>query len=541
VRRTLALVCAAVTSMVALAFLIPLALLVRQIAQDNALRSAQFQAASIEPVLAVTTSRAGLSRAVDAAQSGGDARLAVYLTGPAGNGSVLAAGSGRADPADLARAVASARSFTVSRPGGYVEFQPVALGGGRLAVIEAFVPGADLTRGVAVSWAVMAALAVALVAVSVVLADRLAAQVTGAARRLATAAAALGGGDLASSAPSASAPSAADPAPTPTVTPSPSPSPSPSSPAPSTSPSQPAASTAGFAPYVDTSLFPPFSLTSVAAETGVKQFNLAFVVSGGGCTPEWGGTTAIGENPVAAEISALRAMGGDVRVSFGGEDGSELAQTCTSAPQLASAYQQVISAYDLNKIDFDIEGAALDDTAANAVRDQALAQLQAQDPGLQVSFTLPVEPSGLTQDGIDLLDGAVSAGVSIAAVNVMAMDYGDADAPDPATMMGTYAIDAATATDAQIAGALGISDAAAWARVAVTPMIGQNDQADEVFTVADAQQLEAFAAAKHLAWLSMWSAGRDTECPGDVDTAAQPTCSGIVQTPQEFMETLGQY
>lgn len=48
-------------------------------------------------------------------------------------------------------------------------------------------------------------------------------------------------------------------------------------------------------------------------------------------------------------------------------------------------------------------------------------------------------------------------------------------------------------------------------------------------------------AAKHLAWLSVWSAGRDTECPGGVDTSAQPTCSGIVQTSQEFMETLGQH
>jgi hypothetical protein len=344
-----------------------------------------------------------------------------------------------------------------------------------------------------------------------------------------------GGGSTGSPTPS---PSATAPSPTPTVTPSSTPSPSPS---PSPSASQPAGTTAGFAPYVDTSLFPPFSLTSVAASTGVKQFNLAFVVSGGGCTPEWGGTTAIGDNPVAAEISALRAMGGDVRVSFGGEDGSELAQTCTSVSQLAAAYQQVISTYDLNKIDFDIEGAAIDDTAANAVRDQALAQLEAQDPGLQVSFTLPVEPSGLTQDGIDLLDGAVSAGVKIAAVNVMAMDFGDANAPDPATMMGTYAIDAATATDAQIAGVLGISDAAAWAKVAVTPMTGQNDQTDEVFTIADAQQLESFAAAKHLAWLSMWSAGRDQECSGGVDTTASPTCSGIVQTPQEFMETLGQY
>jgi Cellulose binding domain len=120
-----------------------------------------------------------------------------------------------------------------------------------------------------------------------------------------------GGGSTGSPTPSASA---TVPTPTPTATPSSSPSPSPSSPAPSPSPSQPAGTTAGFAPYVDTSLFPPFSLTSVAASTGVKQFNLAFVVSGGGCTPEWGGTTAIGDNPVAAEISALRAMGGDVRV-----------------------------------------------------------------------------------------------------------------------------------------------------------------------------------------------------------------------------------
>jgi Cellulose binding domain/Glycosyl hydrolases family 18 len=347
-----------------------------------------------------------------------------------------------------------------------------------------------------------------------------------------------GGISTGSPAPSPSS-TAPTPTPTPTATPGSSPSPAPTAPSPS--PSQPAGTTASFAPYVDTSLFPPFSLTTVAADTGVKQFNLAFVVSGGGCTPEWGGTTAIGGNPVAAEISALRAMGGDVRVSFGGEDGSELAQTCTSVSQLAAAYQQVISAYGLDKIDFDIEGAALDDTAANALRDQALAQLQAQDPGLQVSFTLPVEPSGLTQDGIDLLDGAVSAGVKIAAVNVMAMDYGDANAPDPATMMGSYAIDAATATDAQVAGVLGISDAAAWSMVAVTPMIGQNDQADEVFTIADAQQLEAFAAAKHLAWLSMWSAGRDQECPGGVDTSAEPTCSGIVQTPLQFMETLGRY
>ena len=317
----------------------------------------------------------------------------------------------------------------------------------------------------------------------------------------------------------------------------------PASSAPAASSGSSSAGTAGFAPYVDTSLFPPFSLVSTAQATGVKQFNLAFVVSGGGggCTPEWGGVTAIGSDPVASQIGALRAMGGDVRISFGGQAGSELAITCTSVAQLEGAYQQVISAYGVNKVDFDIEGAAVDNTAANARRDQAIAALQAKDPGLQVSLTLPVLPSGLTSDGDAVLTGAAQAGVKISAVNVMAMDYGDGAAPNPSGQMGTFAIDAATATDAQVAAALGISDDAAWSKIAVTPMIGVNDTSDEIFTIANAQQLAAFAASKHLAWLSMWSAARDTQCPGGAQGFAQPTCSSIVQTPDQFMKTLGAY
>jgi hypothetical protein len=118
------------------------------------------------------------------------------------------------------------------------------------------------------------------------------------------------------------------------------------------------------------------------------------------------------------------------------------------------------------------------------------------------------------------------------------MDYGDGAAPNPAGNMGTFAIDAATATDAQVATVLGISDAAAWPKIAVTPMIGVNDTSDEIFTIANAQQLVAFAASKHLAWLSMWSAGRDQQCPGGAQPSAEPTCSSIVQSTDAFMTAL---
>ncbi|MER8092652.1 cellulose binding domain-containing protein [Streptomyces goshikiensis] len=287
---------------------------------------------------------------------------------------------------------------------------------------------------------------------------------------------------------------------------------------------------AAFAPYVDTSLYPSYDLLDTAAKTGVKEFNLAFVTSGGACSPLWGGTTALDADRVASQIAALRAKGGDVRVSFGGAAGSELGLVCTSADSLAAAYGKVVDTYGLTKVDFDIEGAALPDTAANTRRAQAIAQLQKSHPGLDVSFTLPVMPEGLTQPGVDLMANARRNGVAISAVNIMAMDYGPAYSGD----MGGYAIQAATATQAQIKGVLGLSDAAAWKAVAVTPMIGVNDVSSEVFTVQDATQLVEFARAKGLGWLGMWSGARDKQCPGGAKNSADPTCSSVLQEPLAF-------
>jgi hypothetical protein len=345
-------------------------------------------------------------------------------------------------------------------------------------------------------------------------------------------------------------PTTAAPTPTATVTPTPTatattttkPTASPTPTA--TVPPAPAGS-APFAPYVDTSLYPAFDLVGTAKASGVKNYTLAFVVSGGGCTPKWGGVSDLATDAVAAQIGALRAAGGDVRVSFGGANGSELATACSSAADLTAAYQKAVDAYGLTKLDFDIEGGAIADSSANTRRAQAIAQLQknaaAKGRTLDVSFTLPALPSGLTQDGINLVAGAKSGGVQIGAVNIMAMDFGDGVAPNPQGRMGTYAIAAATATQAQVKSVLGLGDAAAWAKVAVTPMIGVNDVSTEVFTVADAGQLADFAKSKHLAWLAMWSGTRDKACPGGAKTYADATCSSIDQQPLAFTRALGAY
>ncbi|MEU0032578.1 cellulose binding domain-containing protein [Streptomyces sp. NPDC006333] len=342
--------------------------------------------------------------------------------------------------------------------------------------------------------------------------------------------------------PTRSATPTATPKPTPTAsrssTPT-TPASTPATPTPSTSASTGSGTTAGagFAPYVDTSLYPAFDLVGSATATGVKDYNLAFITDGGGCTPKWGGVSDLASDAVAAQIGALRAKGGDVRVSFGGASGSELATTCSSADALATAYGKAVDAYKLTKVDFDVEGGALPNTTANTNRAKAIAKLQQQHPGLDVSYTLPVMPEGLTQDGVNLLTDARSNGVKISAVNIMAMDYGPAYSGD----MGTYAEQAATATQAQVKSVLGLSDSAAWKTVAVTPMIGVNDVASEIFKVDDAAQLVAFAKSKGLGWLSMWSASRDKQCPGGAKNSADATCSSVVQDAGAFSKALGAY
>ena len=116
------------------------------------------------------------------------------------------------------------------------------------------------------------------------------------------------------------------------------------------------------------------------AATGLKYYTLAFLIPQSGCTPEWEDDGS-GVGAFASQISAIQAAGGNVIISFGGEAGGELAQTCTNVSQLTAAYQNVVNTYGVTRLDFDIEGGVLSDTAATSLRDQALAALQAAGPG----------------------------------------------------------------------------------------------------------------------------------------------------------------
>ena len=253
------------------------------------------------------------------------------------------------------------------------------------------------------------------------------------------------------------------------------------------------------APYVE--CWNNLSVSSLSTNTGNKYYTLAFIISNStaNSAPYWDGTMPLSENRYVSDIANLRAAGGDVIISFGGAGGSELAQVYTSASALQAAYQQVVTKYSLKWMDLDIEGAFVADAVHINLRNQALKNLQAANPGLKVSYTLPVMPEGLDQYCLDLLSNAKTNGVQLHVVNVMTMDYGSCNMD-----MGQAAINAASSTRTQLA-TLGIS-----AKIGITPMIGVNDVSCENFTTANAQTVLNYANANsYIGFIGFWAMDAD--------------------------------
>jgi cellulose synthase/poly-beta-1,6-N-acetylglucosamine synthase-like glycosyltransferase/chitodextrinase len=305
-----------------------------------------------------------------------------------------------------------------------------------------------------------------------------------------------------------------------------------------------------FAPYADVTLTPTYQFQN-PADDPARQSVLGFVVAAGhsDCAPSWGGdyslSAAEAQLAVGARIAQLQQEGQQAIASFGGQANTSLDVACPTTAALTSAYQSVISAYHLTTIDLDIEGPALDDTAAGQRRAAAIAALEKAHPKLSVWLTLPVEPSGLQDDALSVIRAMLRDRVSIAGVNVMTMDF---SAPPPASSsMGKLAEAALNATYGQLASlypeyGIHLRSEQVWQRLGATAMIGQNDKQGQNFTVKDAQALVSFASRNHLGRISMWSVNRDSQCGSSYSETGMlsDTCSGTAQSGLQFSQIFGQ-
>jgi chitinase len=279
---------------------------------------------------------------------------------------------------------------------------------------------------------------------------------------------------------------------------------------------------------------------------------LSFIVSetSDACTPSWGSVYTLDQAATSLDLDRrivrLDQQGGEAIVSFGGLNNDELAVGCTDPEELEMAYESVVERYSLSTIDLDLEGKSLD-AGTVARQAAAVAAVQAEqrvtgDP-FAVWLTLPVTTDGLTEQGTDAVAAYLAAGVDIAGVNAMTMNFGDSLAAGQSSSDGS--IQALTSVHRQLgvlysAAGTSLSNKTLWSKVGATPMAGQNDIAAEVFTIADATALNTFVLEKGLGRASMWSMNRDLTCgPNYVGlSTVSDSCSGVEQGTASFASAL---
>jgi len=279
------------------------------------------------------------------------------------------------------------------------------------------------------------------------------------------------------------------------------------------------------APYLMPQSNNPPDPVTVMNATGLKAFQLAFILApnGGGCSPTWDGTSAVSsDTAVAGVISRIRGAGGDVSVSVGGYGGTKLGQTCGTVAATAAAYQQVVTKYSLKAIDFDLEEPEYENTAAIANELGAAKTLQASNPGLFVSVTMPGTAAGTGWFGTQLLDQAKSIGFTPNDFSIMPFDGGFNG--------GSSQVSALEAFHGLLMSHLGWDSATAYSHEGFSGMNGKSDAA-EMFYTSDFQTVYDYATGHGLGRFTFWSVNRDRACVGTTDNGV---CSNVPQNDWDF-------
>jgi chitinase len=267
----------------------------------------------------------------------------------------------------------------------------------------------------------------------------------------------------------------------------------------------------------------------------LPAITLAFAT--GACGSEtWGGVP--GASFASENVPQLQAASLNYVVSTGGEAGTF---TCTSAAGMESFIARYASPH-LVGIDFDIEGGQSESDIQNLVASAAGAQ--AQYPNIQFSFTLATlgasdgSYGGVNSLGNEVVQAVLGSSLKNYVINLMTMDFGSASSSvcvvvNGSCEMGQSSIQAVK----NLEHTYGIPAS----KIAVTPMIGLNDNTSETFTTADVDTLTSYATSNGLAGLHFWSFDRDTPCSDDY---ASPTCNSIssttpLQYTNRFLSDLG--
>ncbi len=169
-KRRIVLLVLATSSLILVGFLVPLAMLIRATAADRAVAATTLEIQAMAPVVAsVPIDR--LPAAITTVNADAAHPVTVFLPG----GRVVGVPSGRSAAVEQS---AAGRSLSAEVPGGREVLVAVSGRPEGVAVVRAFVPDREISDGVGRSWLTLCLLGLGLLAVSGVVADRLARSLT---------------------------------------------------------------------------------------------------------------------------------------------------------------------------------------------------------------------------------------------------------------------------------------------------------------------------------------------------------------------------
>ncbi|CAN5299549.1 hypothetical protein BH11PSE11_BH11PSE11_10940 [soil metagenome] len=153
---------------------------------------------------------------------------------------------------------------------------------------------------------------------------------------------------------------------------------------------------------------------------------------------------------------------------------------------------------------------------------------QSKYPNLRFSFTLATlggnRANSLNSLGATVMQSIKNRGLQNILINLMVMDYGSNSAGNCTLKsnglcdMGASAVQAAI----NLHNYYGVP----YRLIELTPLIGENDIVDEIFSIADANTVSNFVRQNGLAGVHFWAFDRDVDCP--FNPAGSPaTCNGV--------------
>jgi hypothetical protein len=304
-------------------------------------------------------------------------------------------------------------------------------------------------------------------------------------------------------------------------------------------------------PFVDYTAFPSPQLTEYHRLCGMDGFFTGFLV----CVPGrqarsprslgadnevyWGGFTvypATGDFG-KEDFAEFIALGGQVVLSFGGASNEPLEAVETDVSKIVASYHAILDNHsNIWNLDFDFEGGFIHNGPGQERHVAAISQILQERPGLQISYTLPVDGQpnileGFNDGGVALLHLLADAGIQPSLLQGMLMEFG---AQAPADLFEACVV-ALNGMHRQISAAWPEWDAAkVWRRIGACPMYGRHNNGDE-FTLENMRQLLAFAQEHTIGCLSGWDATRDHN-QGFLELCDNPggnDVSKCTYTPQE--------